>query len=243
MNLSSWHFLRDLRTQKKQFAVIGLGRFGRAVCETLHGMGYEVLGIDRGEKAVAHVLNSHLVSHALELDSTDPSALKEGGLFELDTVIVAIGNYIEASVITTLNLKESGVNHVIAKASSDIHGKLLNKVGADAVIFPEYEMGCEVARSLTQPNVLERLELDPQSSIVEVIVPEEFHGKTLMDLNLRSEYGVNVLALGFCSKAPGSLNPPPLDQFDVNPDPDAQLREGMVMVVIGKNDAIRKMTQ
>ena len=169
-------------------------------------MGYEVLGVDRGEKAVAHALNSHIVSHALELDSTDPSALEEGGLFEFDTVIVAIGNYIEASVITTLNLKEAGVNYVLAKASSDIHGKLLNKVGADVVIFPEYEMGCEVARSLTQPNVLERLELDPQSSIVEVIVPEDFHGKTLTDLNLRSEYGVNVLALGVCAKAPCSLD-------------------------------------
>ncbi|MEM9772089.1 MAG: TrkA family potassium uptake protein [Cyanobacteria bacterium P01_D01_bin.73] len=242
MNISSWQFLRNLRTQKKQFAVIGLGRFGRAVCETLHGMGYEVLGVDRGEKAVSHVLNSHIVSHALELDSTDPNALEEGGLFEFDTVIVAIGNYIEASVITTLNLKDAGVNSVLAKASSDIHGKLLNKVGADIVIFPEYEMGCEVARSLTQPNVLERLELDPHSSIVEVIVPEEFHGKTLMELNLRSEYGVNVLALGSCSGASCPSEPLKIEQLDVNPHPEERLEYGMVMVVIGRNDAIKKLT-
>ena len=243
MNLSSWKLLKHLRNPKKQFAVIGLGRFGRAVCETLHGMGYEVLGIDQGEKAVAQVLNSHIVSHALELDSTDPSALEEGGLFEFDTVIVAIGNYIEASVITTLNLKEAGVNSVLAKASSDIHGKLLNKVGADLVIFPEYEMGCEVARSLTQPNVLERLELDPHSSIVEVIVPEEFHGKTLMELNLRAAYGLNVLALGVCSGAECDLDSPKIDKFDVNPEPSAQLEQGMVMVVIGKNADIKQLTR
>ena len=221
--------------------MIGLGRFGRAVCETLHGMGYEVLGIDRGEKSVAHALNSHIVSHALELDSTDPNALEEGGLLEFDTVIVAIGNYIEASVITTLNLKEAGVNYVLAKASSDIHGKLLNKVGADLVIFPEHEMGCEVARSLTQPNVLERLELDPHSSIVEMVVPEEFHGKTLMELNVRAAYGINVLALGTCSDESCSLDGPKVEQFDVNPDPTQPLEQGMVMVVIGTNIDIKKL--
>ena len=203
-------------------------------------MGYEVLGIDQGRKSVAQAINAHIVSHALELDSTDPEALEEAGVLEFDTVIVAIGNYIEASVITTLNLKDAGVESVIAKASSDIHGKLLNKVGADLVIFPEYEMGCEVARSLTQPNVLERLELDPHSSVVEMVVPKAFHGKTLMELNLRAEHGINVLAVGTCSEEIGEENPLGVGEFDVNPDPEQQLKADMVIVVIGKNDSIRK---
>ena len=205
-------------------------------------MGYEVLGVDQGRKAVAQALNGHIVSHALELDSTDPEALEEAGLLEFDTVIVAIGNYIEASVITTLNLKDAGGESVIAKASSEIHGKLLNKVGADLVIFPEYEMGCEVARSLTQPNVLERLELDPHSSVVEMMVPKAFHGKTLMELNLRAEYGINVLAVGTCSEDIGEANPLGVSEFDVNPDPEQQLQPDMVIVVIGKNESIRKIT-
>ncbi|MGA1473932.1 MAG: potassium channel family protein, partial [Prochlorothrix sp.] len=149
MNLSSLNFFRSLRADNRQFAVIGLGRFGRAVCATLHGLGYEVLGIDASDKLVAQILADQIVSHALQLDSTEPHALKEAGVYEFDTVIVAIGNYIQESIITTLNVKEGGVPHVVAKASSQIHGKLLDRVGADHVVFPEYEMGCTLARSLT----------------------------------------------------------------------------------------------
>lgn len=132
------------------------------VCETLHGMGYEVLGSDNQERLVNQVLQDHIVDHAIQLDSTDPQALKEAGLFEFETVIVAIGNHLDASIITTLNLKEAGVPNVIAKASSEIHKKLLERVGADRVVFPEYEAGCELARSLTRPAILDWFDLDPE---------------------------------------------------------------------------------
>ncbi|NET32828.1 MAG: TrkA family potassium uptake protein, partial [Cyanothece sp. SIO1E1] len=214
MNLSSLNFFRNLRTDNRQFAVIGLGRFGRAVCLTLHGLGYEVLGIDADEKRVAEILTHQLASHAVQLDSTDPSALKEAGIPDFDTVIVAIGTYIEESVITTLNVKEAGVPHVIAKASSDIHGKLLNRVGADHVIFPEHEMGCELARSLTRPGILERFELDPDHSIVEVGVPPEFDNKTIVELDLRNRYGVTLMAV-----SQG-------DKFEISPSPVTYLRSG-----------------
>nr|WP_199295772.1 MULTISPECIES: TrkA family potassium uptake protein [unclassified Trichocoleus] len=222
-------FFRSLRTENKQFAVIGLGRFGRAVCASLHRMGYEALGIDSDEKRVAQILTDQLAAHAIQLDSTEVAALKEAGVFEFDTVIVAIGNYVEESVITTMNLKEAGVPHVVAKASSEIHEKLLRKVGADHVVFPEHEMGCALARSLTKPGILDRFELDPDNSIVEVIVPEDFDSKTISDLRLRSRFGLNLLAVSYNGK------------FEINPEPNRRLRKGEAMVVIGSNKGIDQL--
>ena len=195
MNLSSLGFFRSLRKDNHQFAVIGLGRFGRSVCATLHKFGYQVLATDISEKRVADALTEQIVGHAVQLDSTEPAALKEAGIFEFDTVIVAIGNYIQESIVTTLNAKEGGVPHVVAKASSEVHCKLLKRVGADHVVFPEYEAGCALARTLTKPSILERFDLDPDNSIVEVIVPDEFDGKTVSELQLRNRYGLNLLAV------------------------------------------------
>ncbi|MEY3065907.1 MAG: putative channel, partial [Cyanobacteriota bacterium] len=121
MNFSSWNFLRNLRTEKRQFAVIGLGRFGSAVCSTLHSSGYEVLAVDKEEKRITSALSEQIASHALQLDSTETSALREAGILEFDTVIVAVGSFLAESITTTLNLKEGGVANVIAKASSETH--------------------------------------------------------------------------------------------------------------------------
>ncbi|MCL1469062.1 potassium channel family protein [Argonema antarcticum] len=229
MNLSSLGFFRSLRKDNQQFAVIGLGRFGRAVCSSLHSMGYQVLGTDVDEKRVSQALTDQLVSHAVQLDSTEPAALKEGGILEFDTVIVAIGNYVEESIITTLNLKEAKVSHVVAKASSEVHVKLLKRVGADHVIYPEHEAGCALARSLTKPAILDRFDLDTENSIVELIVPDEFHGKTIAELKLRSRYGLNMLAVSHDGK------------FEINPDPNRRLSKGEAMVVIGSNKDINRL--
>ncbi|MEO1800752.1 MAG: TrkA family potassium uptake protein [Cyanobacteria bacterium J06629_2] len=227
--MKSLNFLTNSRNKDRQFAVIGLGRFGRAVCTSLHKMGYEVLGTDIDEKLVSQVLSQKVASHAIQLDSTEPESLKEAGIFEMDTVIVAIGNYLQESIITTLNVKEAGVEHVVAKASSEIHGKVLKRVGADRVVFPEYEAGCALASTLTQPGFLERFELDTENSIVEVLTPEEFHGKTLAQLDLRNRYGLNVLALGDGEK------------FVTNPSPGQLLKKGLVMVVIGSNKNLERL--
>ena len=209
--------------------MVGLGRFGRAVCSTLHGQGYDVLGVDANMERVNQALNDRIVAHSRQLDSTQPAALKEAGLFEQDTVIVAIGNYVQESIITTLNLKEGGVRHVVAKASSEIHEKLLKKVGADHVVFPEHDAGYELARSLTKPGILDRFELDPENSIVEVIVPEEFDQRTISELKLRSRYGLNVLAFSQDGK------------FVINPDPITILRKGSAIVVIGSNKNLDRL--
>ena len=227
--MKSLNFLTNSRSANRQFAVIGLGRFGRAVCTSLHKMGHEVLGTDIDEKLVSQVLTQKVASHAIQLDSTEPESLKEAGIFEMDTVIVAIGNYLQESIITTLNVKEAGVEHVVAKASSEIHGKVLRRVGADRVVFPEYEAGCALAGTLTQPGFLEKFELDPENSIVEVLTPKEFHGKTLAQLDLRNRYGLSVLAIGDGEK------------FVTNPSPGQILKQGLVLVVIGSNKNLGRL--
>lgn len=229
MNLSNLNFFRSLRKNNQQFAVIGLGRFGRAVCTTLHNLGYEVLATDIEEKRVCQALTDQIATHAVQLDSTEPAALKEAGIFEFDTVIVAIGNYLQESIITTLNLKEAEVSHVVAKASSEVHGKLLYRVGADHVVYPEYEAGCALAHSLTKPAILDQFELDPNNSIVELITPEEFDGKTITELQLRSRYGINILAVGDGKK------------FEINPAANKRLEKGTAMVVIGSRKKIDRL--
>jgi trk system potassium uptake protein len=229
--MPSFKFLQSLRPEKdnRQFAVIGLGRFGRAVCRTLHTLGYEVIGTDVDEKQVSQALSDRIAAHALEIDSTDPIALKQAGIFEMETAIVAIGNYVQESIITTLNLKEAGVKYVVAKASSEIHGRLLEKVGADRVVYPEKDAGCNLAYSLTKPAIIERFDLDPDNSIVEIKVPEEFHDKTIFELELRKNYGLSVLAIGNGQK------------FQINPDPQERLNKSLIMVVLGSNLDIQKL--
>ncbi len=227
--LSLRRLLGSARSQDQQFGVIGLGRFGRSVCSTLHNMGYEVLGVDVDEKNVAEVLTEKIVAHAMQLDSREPSALRESGILELDTVVVAIGSFLEESIVTTLNVKEGGVRYVIAKASSETHGKLLERVGADRVVYPEREAGHLLALKLTKPGILDRFELDPDNSIVEIMVPAEFVGKTLEELQIRRRYGLNVLAVG---------KP---DHFDINPRPSVRLASGSMMVVLGDNQEIQKL--
>jgi len=230
VHFHSLDFFRNFRNDsQQQFAVIGLGRFGKAVCKTLHSMGYEVLAADKDQQRVDQIVAEQLASHCIQLDSTNPLALKESGITEFETVIVAIGNYLEESIITTLNVKEAGGPQVVAKASSEVHGTLLQKVGADLVVYPEAEMGCALARSLTQRGILERLELDPDHSVVELFIPEEFNGKTLLELNLRRRYGVSVLAVSQEGK------------FEINPDPNYKLKSGGAIVVIGKNKDILKL--
>lgn len=234
VNLSSLSLFRNIRTESRQFAIIGLGRFGEAVGSTLHKLGYEVLAADSDQKKVDRAMTNGIASHALQLDATDISALKQAGVLEFETAIVAIGKYLEESIITTLNLKEANVPFVVAKASSQIHVKLLQRVGADRVVFPEWEMGCELARALSKPRILERFDLDPNHSIVEVRVPKKFDGKTIAELELRNRYGLNVVAV---NQEEGENN------FEINPPADKQLRKDTSIVVIGANKDIERLSK
>lgn len=178
---------------KRQYAVIGLGRFGTSVAHRLYTAGQEVLGIDVSEERVENAELS--VTHAVMADTTEEEALKSIGIRNFDCVIVAIGNDMQSSILTTLLLKELGVKKVIAKALNKHHGQVLAKVGADWVIYPERDMGERVANQLLSPNMLNYIELSKEYNIEEIIIPISMTGKSLRELDLRAKYNISVIAI------------------------------------------------
>src|SRR3569833_2397583 len=177
----------------KQYAVIGLGRFGTSVARTLYEMGYDVLGIDTNEDLIQDAID--LVTHAVTADSTDENALKSIGIRNFDVVVVAIGNDVKNSILTTLILKELGVKYIVVKAQDELHGKVLEKIGADRVVYPERDMGYRVAHNLISPNILDYIELAPDYSILEIHTPNKFVGRSLEQIDIRRKYGCNVMAI------------------------------------------------
>jgi trk system potassium uptake protein TrkA len=178
---------------KKQYAVIGLGRFGQSVALTLSSLGHDVLVIDNNEHLVQEIAED--VTHAVQVDARDEAALKQLGIRNFDVVVVAISQDIESSILITVILKDLGVKMVVAKAQNQLHGKVLEKVGADKVVFPEKDMGVRLVHNLVSPNILDFIELHPDYSIMEVIAPKSFVNKTLGQLNLRAKYNLSVLGL------------------------------------------------
>lgn len=178
---------------KKSFAVIGLGRFGGSICRTLTDEGMEVLAIDKNEERVNEY--SMIASHAVVGDTTDEAVLKSLGIRNFDHVIVAIGDDIQSSILTTLILKELGVARITAKAQNDYHGKVLRKIGADYVVHPERDMGKRIAHNMASGNIVDYLELSDEHSIVEIAANEKLAGHTIMDLDIRKKYGLNIVAI------------------------------------------------
>lgn len=211
----------------KEYAVIGCGRFGTSVAKTLYSLGHNVLAIDKDIEIVQEISDS--VTHAVQIDGIDENALKSLGLSNFDVVIVSIGADIQASILATLVLKEIGVKKVISKAQSDIHGKLLYKVGANKVIFPERDMGVRVAHSLVSSNILDHIELAPDYSIVEIAALKEWEGKTIKELKLRTRYGINVLAIRHDN------------DINISPYADDMINPGDVVIVIGSNNDLTKL--
>jgi len=214
---------------KRQYAVIGMGRFGSSVAATLYKEGNEVLAIDKNSETI----NDHkdTVSYAVIGDSTEIETMKEVGIRNFDTVIVAIGDDIQASILTVLLLKELDVKHVIAKALSKNHGQVLAKIGADKVIFPEKDMGERVAHHLmAAPNVLNFIELSEQYSIEEIHVPRSMTGKNLRELDLRARFNVTVVAIKEKSK------------INISPDPEENLESDDILLVIGENKDLENFT-
>lgn len=211
----------------KSFGIIGCGRFGSAVAKTLSELGHEVLVIDRNPERIKDI--SYYVTHALEADVMDESVLKEIGLSNLDVIVVSIGSDLEASIMATLISKESGVERVVVKAQSSLHGKVLEKIGADRIIYPERDMGVRVAHNLTSTNILDYIELSPDFSILEIAALNKWIGKTLSGLRLRNKYGVNVIAI----KNSKGVN--------ISPGPDYIIQGEDITVIIGSAVAIKKI--
>ncbi|EQE45280.1 alanine dehydrogenase/PNT, C-terminal domain protein [Clostridioides difficile CD41] len=177
----------------KQYIVIGCGRFGSSVASTMHLLGHQVMAIDKNEDSVQSI--SDKVTHSLIVDVTDEQALRSLGLGNFDVAVVAIGSDIRASIMATLIAKEMGVELIICKAKDELQAKVLYKIGADRVVFPERDMGVRVAHNLVSDNILDHIELDPEYSIVEIVTPNSWVGKTLIELELRARYEITVLAI------------------------------------------------
>jgi trk system potassium uptake protein TrkA len=178
---------------KKQFAVIGLGNFGFYLASGLFQKGHEVLGIDINPRQVQEIRDQ--VSRAVIADATDLQALRELELETMDAVVVSIGSVLNSSILATLNVKDMGVKRVVAKAVSNAHGRILKKIGADEIYFPEKDIALTAAQRLDNPNVLDYLPFMEGYSIVELAPPKEFVGKTLIELNLINNQGIQVVAV------------------------------------------------
>lgn len=211
---------------RKQYAIIGIGRFGSSIARTLSEMGFDVLAIDSDEHRVQEV--SHIVTQAVVADSTDEEALRAIGLRNFDVVVVAIGEDIQSSILTTLILKEMEIPTVLVKAQNDLHAKVVQRIGADKVIFPERDMGVRVAHHLTSPNVLDYIELSDDYSIVEMKASDSMVGRNLIELNIRARYRCNVMAI----KRDNHMN--------IAPAPEEQLQVNDIVVIVGqKHDLIK----
>ena len=202
--------------KQKQFAVLGLGRFGTSVALTLHELGYQVLGVDSDEEIVQDL--SHELTHVVSADASDENTLRSLGINNYEVVIVGIGP-LEDNLLTTLNLKEMGVPFVAVKATSAVHGKMLEKIGADKIIYPERDMGKRV----------DYIEMSNNISLMSTNIPHSLVGKNLIESDLRKRYNVNVVAI----KHEGVTY--------INPKPTQVLEEGDEMIVIGEHQNIKAL--
>lgn len=213
----------------KSYVVIGCGRFGSSVARTLHGLGNEVLAIDISEELIREI--SEEVTYAVQADVMDEIALKDLGLSNFDVAVIAIGSDIEASIMATLVAKELGIKRVIAKAQSELHGKVLHKIGADKIIFPERDMGVRVAHNLVSTNILDFIELSPDYSILEITALKEWEDKSLAQLRLSTKYGINVMAI----KRGNAIS--------VSPNGEVVIEKGDILVAIGSTNDIKRIEQ
>jgi trk system potassium uptake protein TrkA len=209
---------------KKQFVVIGLGRFGSSIAKTLYSLGNEVLAIDSDEDVVQGIADS--VTQAIQAEATDEATLKSLGIRNFDVAVVTIGADVQSSIMITLLVKELGIKYVVAKAQNELHAKVLYKIGADRVVFPERDMGIRVAHNLCSSSILDYIELSPDYSIMELTAIEEWEGMSLRELNMRNKYGINVMAI----KRGSSIN--------VSPQADDIIKPNDIMVVIGGTEQL-----
>jgi trk system potassium uptake protein TrkA len=220
---------------KKQFAVIGLGRFGSSVAIALAESGSEVIAIDKDDEKVKNI--SDLVTYALVLDAIDEKALRSAGVQNVDVAIVSIGENIEANILVVMLLKELKIKTIIAKAVTSLHGKVLEHLAVDKIVYPERDMAIRVAHGLVRPGIVDLLELSPEYSIIELPTPAVFVGKSLQENQLRLKYGVNLIAIKRITSEKGIQR----ETWNVNPLPTDIINEGDLLVTIGLNRDLERL--
>lgn len=214
---------------KKSFLVVGAGRFGKSVARTLYGEGHDVMVVDKDEDLIQQI--STEVTDAVSADITSESCVKALGVRDFDAVVLAIGFDVQASIMAAILLIEKEAKYILAKAQTDLHGKVLEKIGVNRVIYPERDMGQKIARSLIAPTIIDMIELSDDYSVVEVKAPPEMVGKTLLELNLRALYGISVIALR--RNNGGHTN--------ISPVADDIVETGDIIVAIGENKYLQKL--
>ena len=212
----------------KTFVIIGLGRFGSAVATELSALGHEVLALDTDGEKIQKIADQ--VTHAVIGDARDADVLRALGVRNYDCAVVATGDDVGNSTLITLNLKEIGVRQVICKAQSHVHRKVLEKIGADRVVFPEHEMGLKLAQGLSSVNVINFIELSDDFGIVELDAPRSWQSKTLRELDVRVRHHVNVIAV---RDAQGKL--------DIAPGGEYVVGKGSMLVVLGRSEDINRL--
>lgn len=215
----------------KQFAIIGLGNFGFYLASALFKKGHEVLGIDIVARKVQEIRDQ--VSRAVIADATDPQALRELELERTDAVVISIGSVLNSSILATLNVKDIGVRRVVAKAVSDAHGRILQKIGADEIYFPEKDLALTAAQRLDNPNVLDYLPFMEGYSIAELAPPRVFIGKSLIELDLINRFGIQVVAIR--ELVPENVVMIPTGRFVV--------KDSDVLVLLGPDHALAKLQE
>lgn len=223
----------------RQFAVIGAGRFGSSVAMTLTKNGCDVTVVDNDKENIQKI--SEYVSNAVQLDATDEKALKSIGIEDVDVAIVSIGEQMEASILVTMSLKEMGIKTVVAKAVTESHGKILARVGADKVVFPERDMGVGLANALLHPSLLKHVEVAPGYNIAEFEAPKVLWGKSIAESAVRVKHGVQIVAIK--RRRPGlNKEGESVLEEDVDPIPSAEtvVNKGDMILVIGKQENVRK---
>ncbi len=214
---------------KKSFLVIGAGWFGKSVAQTLYRAGHDVMVVDKDENLIQQI--SSEVTDAVSADITSESSVRALGVRDFDAVVLAIGFDIQASIMAAILLIEKEAQYIVAKAQTDLHGKVLEKIGINRVIYPERDMGHKIARSLIAPTIIDMIELADDYSVVEVKALPEMVGKTLLELNLRARYGISVIA--FRRNKGGKTN--------ISPLADDIVEENDIIVAIGDNKSLQKL--
>ena len=225
----------------RTFAVVGLGTFGRQLCETLAEKGATVIAIDNDAALVDRV--KQIVTQAVLVDATDPDGLAGAPLEEVDVAIVAMGDSVEASILATALLKKLAVPYVVARAISDLHQQVLRQVGADEVVNIEIDEGIRVANRLFSPDVLDQFAISSEISVSELYVPQAIVGATLSELDLRNRYQVNVVSLKRYRVDIDEYGNPKRREQIIFPDPGDAFERDDTILVVGRNDDIERFKQ
>lgn len=212
---------------RKQYAVFGLGNFGKHLALGLENLGCEVVVVDNSMEKIQEIADK--VSYAMCANIEDPEVIKSLGARNLDGAVIAISENFGTSIMATIMAKEIGIPYVLAKAQSSLHATVLKKVGADAVVHPEKEMGCRIARTMVSGNFADWIELSPDYSLVETEIPDEWIGKRLVDLQIREKYGINVV---------GTIEN---GVVDVTINPQRPFNKNLIVILIGSNEALQKL--